>query len=377
MFRNFLYMILLGTLLSANDISYNFHINNHAPYQNEAIILDVNITQIDHSKVMLFKFNPKVSEAYDFHQIDFKESQKYHDLKHHYKYLIYPKQEGKVAIELEMIKSLTDDDKVAYAISGDRDNVKGLVKKDIEVNLEPLVLEVKAIPKATELVGDFKLSYKLDKEVTNAYEPVHLKVSLEGQGNTPKLVLLKESSDYHLFTQEPKVKTFYTEQGTDNQIEWDYALSAKEGFELPKMLFKGFNPKTKKSYELVVPAQKIEVNPVDEASLLDKENTPPSAKSFDWSWLLSLFGYLVVFVAGYLMPRDFWKRKKVLAKSDEDVLSDKIASAKTHKELLKLLLSENRVEYRRAIEALERVLYNGKRISLDKIKKMVEEQNER
>lgn len=364
--------ILLFTLVYANDIAYSFHLNNHTPYQNEAILLDVNITQEEHSRVMLFKFNPKKSEAYTFHQISFKENDKYHHLKHQYRYLIYPKEVGRCSLEFEMIKSLTDDDKVAYAISGDRDNVKGLVKKDIHIQLEPLTLEVKALPKGTDIVGDFRLNYTLDKSSTDAYDPVHLHVVLTGKGSLSPLLLIPKSAQYHLFTQAPKVKSVHTFKGTQTDMVWDYAISAKEDFRLPEVLLKGFNPQTQKRYDLKIPAQTIEVKKVDATTLIDSEDNPAATREYDWSWLWMLFSYLMVFVAGYLMPKNLFKRKMISEKSKEELLKEKIVNAKTHKELLKLLLSENRLAYREAIAHLERVVYNKKRISLDKIKKILE-----
>lgn len=359
------------TVSCASDISYTIHVDTPRPYRDEAVVLDVNITQLDHTKVMLFNFTPKESADYTFYQIDFKEDQRYHDLKHYYQYLIYPKRSGQVAIEFELIKSLTDDDKVAYAISGDRDNVKGLVKKDIPVEVEPIVLDVKPTPNGAELVGDFVLEYKLDKVKTDAYEPVNLKVSLEGWGSVPSLNLLEESSQYYLFTHKPEVQTIHTDKGTKNRIEWHYAISAKEDFALPKVVIKGFDPKTQKPYTLVMPEQKVTVNPVDTASLVDGEDNPPSHQGVDWSWLWEVLRYLVVFVAGYLVPREFWQRKRSVIPSDEEVFAQKVAAITTHKELLRFLLSENRVGDRNAIEALESVLYNGKRISLEKIRKML------
>jgi hypothetical protein len=363
-------LILLLSVISANDISYNFHISNKTPYQNEAIFLDVNISQEDDTVVMLFKFNLKKSKAYTFHQIDFKENDKYHHLKHQYKYLVYPKEAGEVALEFEMTKSLTDDDKVAYAISGDRDNVKGLVKKDISVTLEPLRLKVKSLPKNMVLVGDYKLTYEIDKNSTDSYDPVHLKVMLKGKGSIAPLELLPKSKSYHLFTQAPKVKSLHSSKGTYNTVEWDYAISAKESFVLPKVVINGFNPKNKKSYELLIPSQNITVTQVATESLLDKENTP-LVSSTDWSWLGWLFSYMAVFLAGFLVPRDILKRE--WGKKVSDVLVDEVAKAKSHKELLKVLLTRHNVNDKEVIGLLEDTVYRGKKVALSSIKKMLEE----
>ncbi len=355
----------------ATDVEYSFSVSNKNPYEKEAILVEVNLTQVEHEKVMLFKFSIKESEAYAFHQVGFKKSEKYHDLKEEYRYLLYPKKTGKVSIEFEMIKSITDDDKVAYSISGDRDNVKGLQKEDIAVGLEPLVIDVKALPKEVDLVGEFTLSYELDREKTEAYEPVNLRVKLEGRGYLKPFELLKKSSAYNLFTQAPTFKTQHTPKGSDSSLVWEYAISAKEHFVLEKVVLKAFNPKSKRLYELVLPSCTIEVEQLKESNLLDGVDTPPRAKEIDWSWFSWAFSYVVVFLAGWLMPRDLFKRKASTPEKGEDSFKKRVEEAKSHKVLLKLLTVQNETKFDKAITALEAVVYNGEKISLSKIKDMI------
>ena len=368
----FLFYFFFMSLLHANDMSYTFKLSSLTPYVNEAIFLDLNMTQEDHSKVMMFKFSLKKSDNYEFHQVGFKEHEKYHDLRHEYKYLIYAKKAGRVPLEFEMVKSLTDDDKVAYAISGDRDNVKGLVKEDVVVEVEPLNLKVKELPIGVSLVGNFSLTHTLDKKETDAFDPVNLKVELKGKGSVEAFELFSQSKNYKLFKQAPKVKNFHTKNGTSSSIEWDYAISSAKSFVLPKVVLKAFNPQTKKVYELVLPKYTIEVNSVESESLLDKEDLPVRSSGFDWEFWREIFSYVFVFIAGFLMPRDFFRRKKVLSfKSNKDILSEKIAGAKTHKELLDILLLENDAQFSKAISLLEGVVYNNKNISLVKIKALI------
>jgi len=348
--------------LKAEDISYSFNVSNKTPYEREAITLDVNITQQDHSSVMFFKFVPKKSDNYIFKQIDFKEDEKYHALKHHYKYIIYPLKDGKVSILFNMTKSVTTDASVAYAISGDRDNIKALVKKDTKIGLKPLILDVKPLPKDTSLVGDFKINYNIDKMTTKAYDPIYLHVDIKGKGYLNPFEIVSKSKEYHIFKQKPKV--------TKNSILWDYAISSKEDFTIPPIDLKAFNPKNKKSYHLKVPSYHIKVNTINSISLLDKEDNPISIKNkgIDWSWIGWLFSYIIVFITGLLTPRDILKRKN---RKKEDDIKEKIASSKTHKELLKLLLSQNNMKYQKAINALESVVYHEKQTLLRDIKKII------
>jgi len=361
-------LLFAVTSLSAKEVESVFHLSTQTPYEKEAVLLEVNLTQVDHAKVMLFEFSLAHSPDYAFHQIQLKKFKKYHDLRHHYTYLIYPKKSGEVLLKFNFTTFITDDDKVAYAISGDRDNVKGLQKRDVVVKLDPLKLEVKPLPVGVDLVGDFTLTHTLDKKETKAYDPINLKVVLKGKGFLESFELLKEHQSYRIFTQPPILKTLHTKNGSYASLEWEYAISAKESFVLPKVSLKAFNPQTKKVYTLGFPSYAIKVHQVKEEALLDKVDSPRSAKGVDWSFWSSLFSYVVVFVAGWLMPRDLLKRQKVLAQTPEDMLQEKIKGAKTHKELLKILLLEDSSKFKDAIETLESVVYNGKRIALSKIK---------
>jgi len=159
-------LFFIVNLLFAKDVATTFHLSNETPYEREAVVLEVNLTQLDQSKVMLFEFSLAKSSDYEFHQIELKKFKKYHDLRHHYIYLIYPKKSGEVFLKFKFTTFITDDDKVAYAISGDRDNVKGLQKKDVVVELAPLKLAVKPLPLGVDLVGDFSLTHTLDKKET-------------------------------------------------------------------------------------------------------------------------------------------------------------------------------------------------------------------
>ncbi|CAA6810030.1 MAG: Unknown protein, partial [uncultured Sulfurovum sp.] len=132
------------------------------------------------------------------------------------------------------------------------------------------------------------------------------------------------------------------------------------------------NPLNEKVYELVLPSYDVKVKQIDEASLLDKEDYPAKSEGIDWSFWSWIFSYVLVFIAGLLMPRDIFRAKKIVEKNDEDLLKSKIAKAKTHKELLQTLLLENDKHFSKSIKALEAVVYNGEQKSLSQIKKNME-----
>jgi len=352
---------LFSIFLNADsDIEYSFSISNKSPYLKEATILEVNLTQLDHSKVMFFNFSPKESREYKFVQIGFQEDEKYHDLTQTYRYKIYPLVDKNISIKFNMIKSITTDENVAYAISGDRDNIKSLEKEDIKIDIPPLFLNVKKIPNKATLVGDFRLKYSIDKTQTQAYKPIYLHIEIIGDGYLEPLDLIPKSKNYYIFKQKPKIKK--------DRIILDYAISSKEDFSIPQITIKAFNPREKKSYKLIVPLTKIKVHKIDIEKIVDTQDNPKSIQNkSSYAWIGWLLSYIIVFLSGFFMPRDildrFFKRKSSF--------KTKVLFAKDKKSLLKLLLKENPKKYQQIIKRIESDIYGDKKINLNSIKKEI------
>jgi hypothetical protein len=272
-------------------------------------------------------------------------------------YLIYPKKSGSISLEFELIKSLTDDDKVAYAISGDRDNVKGLVTVDTKIDLPPLKLNVKALPKGTLLVGDFTLNSKFTKHEISAYEPIPFEVSIKGTGYPPVLKnILKQSNDFTLFKENPIVKTIHSKESTRSTVTYPMALSAAKSFEFKELSIKAFNPKTATPYTLHIPKQNFVVKKEDISLLVDKEDNPKSF-STDYSWLTSFLSYLIVFVSGYFSAIIYRNKKRVIHTSKKDPFVQRIDDCRNEKELFTLLLANDSKKHAKVIEKLEHALY--------------------
>jgi len=374
-------LVMLFTLrygvAGEEGVAVSMEVSNPTPYQGEGVVVEINLSQVDHDKVMLFTLHPPQNQHYALYQVAFQKRERYHDIKHYYRYLIYPKVDGPLSLSFMLTQSITDDDKVAYAISGDRDNVKGLIKEDVEIALKPIELQVKALPQGTDLVGNYQLYYRLDKNRTKAYEPVNLEVEIQGEGEMEAFEFIPLSENYHRFSSPPKVERSHSTQGTQSRIHWSYAFSAKENFELPEVTLQAFDPKQKRHYTLHFPAQRINVDPVDQATLVDSKEYPQSSSTlWDEAWWGWLFSYGMAFLAGYMTPRGFWRRWLVRSARLEDPLEQEVRKAKTHRDLLKILLRANRKEDHRAVEALESVIYQANTLPLDQIKGMIKHASE-
>jgi len=358
-FVRFILGMLLVSLLGAEDFSYKFDLSATRLYVKEPLVLKLNIEQTDKSKVLLFRFDLKKSDAYEFHRIDMRSYGAHHAARLEYTYLVYPLRAGRIDLEFDLTKMVTTDESVAYSFSGDRDNVRDLHKDEYPISLPPLGLDVQAIPEGTDLVGDFSLSYDIPAKKFGSYEPIPIKVTLEGNGYPPLLEkLYPESKEYRVFEGEREEKMLRSVKGTANTVIYPLALSAEKSFTLPPLTLNVFDPKRGKSYTLTIGKHSFEIEKPDIATLVDSRDDPKPLESDSGYWG-TIFSYLIVFAAGYLSAVAMANRlpKRIIPQSAEDETERRISETKDPKKLLALLMATDRVRYKDEIEKLEKKLF--------------------
>lgn len=356
---NLITLILFSIPSMAQDFKHKFSINKNDPFVKEGVIFTASFEQTNKNIVLMFDFDLQKSKDYTFKRIDVKQSEEYHDLKVEYKYLIYPLRSGDININFKLTKKVTTDESVAYSFSGDRDNIKGLVTKDTDVYLDPLKIEVKTIPTKTQIVGDYKISYKLNKTSALAYEPINLSIFIEGDGFPIDINPYSfNNSEFKTFTQKPIFK--------DNKYIYSYAFSHNNSFTIPKVEVKAFNPKNNNEYILSVKEQQIDISSASHNNLTDKSDSPKPF-NLDLSQYIEIIKYILIFILGVITHKVFQNFKS--HKQDmKSILKSKINEASTHKELLKILISQNNPKYKESIQQLESSIYGSQQISLKQIK---------
>ena len=362
-------ILLLLSVLQAENFSYDFHTSTLTPYKKESILLSVDINQTNEEIVLFFNFNVKPSKDYTVEQIDSVQDHTLHHTYIHYTYLLRPLKSGTVNVGFDLLERVTDENKVAYSFSGDRDDFKKLETKDRKVAVPPIHLKVKTLPKGTQLVGDFNLSYEVKRHHTKSYAPLPLKVVLEGKGYPPVLeTLFPENEHFTLFSQNPLLQKSTDKKSITYKATYALALSAEKSFILPALTLKAFDPKKERSYLLTLPEQSFQVDKEDPHILLDNSDTP-APFTVDFSWLKTLFGCLIVFLAGYMTALMLKWNKKKKHTTPNSIAREKIEACTEPKALLQMLIATNSREYVSEIEALENGLYREGTIEMKKIKK--------
>ena len=184
----------------------------------------------------------------------------------------------------------------------------------------------------------------------------------------PKLDdIVKPSKDYTLFKEEPQVNSVKGDQTIFHTVTYLLALSAKQDFTLPQIQLKAFNPATEQSYILKIPKQDFTVMPVESEKLVDKVDSPMPLQKTDWSWITTLLGYIVVFIAGFLTAKSVQWHQKEKIKSDPFI--EQINQTSDPKTLLRLLIAEDSKKFAPSIEKLEAHIYKNNPLDLKAIKK--------
>jgi hypothetical protein len=362
-------------ILYAKDLEYKISVDKNNPFVKEVVILKMDLNQLNKNIVLLYDFDLVKKDSYDFKRIEATESDIDNNAKALYTYLVYPLKDGAVDIEFDLIKKVTTKENLAYSFSGDRDNVKGLVTTDTKIDVKPFRLNVKSIPKDTELVGDFKLKYEVKTHSASSYEPINMKVNIEGIGYPAHFTKLSiKNKEINIFADTP-IKTINTsDNDTFSSIDYPMAFSSKKSFTIDTISIKAFNPKTNQTYFLKIPKQKFDIKEVSVNDLIDKEDSSEiKTNSLDdvGKSLKVISLYIIVFlcglISGYLLK---FKKKKQQLKITTSV--DKIQNAKDVKELLKILILQDDKKYKDVITECEDSLYNGKKINLKNLKRKID-----
>ena len=365
--------IILSTLLFSEDFIYKIDIDNNQPYLKEPIILNLEINQTNHNKVIFFKFDLKKSKEYIFKRIDAIDKGKHHFAHLKYSYLIYPLKEGKIDIEFKLKKRVTNDESLSYSYSGDRDNIKLLVTEDSDIELPPTKLNVIPLPKDTEIVGDFKLKYHCKTHKAKSYQPIPINVEIKGRGYLPLIDnIIQSDKNITIFRDKPIIKSIQLPKDRLYTIEYPMAISSNKSFSLKPRTIKGFNPQTKESYLLSIPKQDFDIETIDKTTLIDKDNKPKPLER-DFLWLRDIIYYIVIFVAGYLTAIAIEWRRGVKPK-EKSTLYHKVKRSRDKRELLQILIATNQEQFKEIIRELEESIYNNKSISFKEIKEKLEKE---
>lgn len=229
---------------------------------------------------------------------------------------------------------------------------KNYLSNDVTVEVEPL-------PEGVELVGDFKISIKVEKTAIEANEPLNAKIEIAGEGNLEDIKSFKPHIDgVSVFDEKNIVE--------DSKLKQNLTFVSDRDFVIPSFSLKYFDSKTKEVKEIQTKEIPISItNKKPQQELLIKKSSSSNESYKDDAIPLvtsNIFLSAVIFLFGLIIGVLIMLYKEKLF-----VKKDKKSSIKEPRVLLAKLLSyKNDDEVKEIIEILEKNIYQYQNIEIDK-----------
>jgi hypothetical protein len=353
----FFIMIAFTSHLLAQEYQWSVEVSKSELYVNEAFVVsyDCQFSKSDNEYNIEFT-PPKQSSNYQLILLSKKESEE-KGLRHdRFRYLIFPKQAGILALNFEALMRYTTKESIENSVIG-RDNVEDIDFKDSVVKLPSISVSV--LEQSQNIVGDLQLTYSVDSNKVKAYEPTHLTIMIKGFSNFQALQDFKIIIDgVKTFTQKASRNFIMTEKGFEGIFTQKFSLVGQKDFIIPQFELSYFNTSTKQVKSLSAGAIKVEVEKGFSKEKLLDEVSDDDSFHFNVSYLYYFLTFMSGLVIGFLL-REFKFSKKIVSSFEAEVLG-----CKDEKALSVLLILEDNKKFASILERLE-----AKSITLSTAKK--------
>ncbi len=343
----FLLLAVLYSTLTAAPYTWSVSSSKSGVYANEALSVTYTCRFEDAGPNYVIDFDPlKSSGPYTMHALS--ENEQIIDGKrvNEYRYVLFPHEAGALTLAYDALMRRTTKESIENTVIG-RDNMEDFDFTDSVVRVPSVQVDVK--PASGTLTGTLSMTMEVAKRTLNAYEPLHLSVSIEGKGNLEAIRPLEIAIEgVEVFAEAPQKEYRLESDGYHGRYLQQFALVAEKDFVIPPFSVAYFDLSSGEPATLKSEAYAISVTPAYlPEELLDEESA--DAEPFVWEW--AYLNYLIVFLLGVGVGR--WMRRK---KSEEEALPEwmeQVNRAEDVKSLLMLLVVHGDKRCESVIESME------------------------
>nr|WP_321268217.1 hypothetical protein [uncultured Sulfurimonas sp.] len=338
-------LIFLNLELLASTYKWSAQANKHEAMVNEAIHLKYICEYSDKAQLYVIEFSPMTeNEKYTIELLS--ENEKILNGKkiNTFEFVAFVKEAGKISFSFDTTMKKTNKDSIQNTVLG-RDNADYEEFTKRYIRQKEVVVEIK--PTISEIAGEFVLSVKQDKQSIKAYEPYHLEVKIEGNGNFKDLKPIKFNIDgVKVFSQKVIEDIKLTKDGYVGSWNQKFAFVSENDFNISQVEIKYFDLITKKENKLIIKETKINVEKAyKKDELLDKEK-----KSFEFNY--DFIYYLLTFISGFLFAKINFNTKRKLNSQDASFKA-KVKNAESLEELMIILVLQDARKYEKLILEIE------------------------
>ncbi|NPA64943.1 MAG: protein BatD [Epsilonproteobacteria bacterium] len=347
---------VLGSLLficALFGTQYDINLSKKEAYIKEPILLDLTLKESNKSTIVWVRFEPKRSEAYEWHLLEKKDT----PWGYRNKFLLYALKSGDIELEFDLAIKRTTKKELQRDILGTGYEQTKIIEGTIQkIDVAPLILHIK--PADANLYGRYSLTLHVEPRSAKRYEPIYATLHLKGIGYPPSIdPNLTTTPATQILKDHPQKKIHYTSTGARIDYTYRYAIVSDKNFTLLPLKLIAFD---QGSYQtLSTPAIHIQISPHQD--LIDQKDLPPPitpvAKRV---WEILKEG--IVFLSGFLTALMIII---VLLKYRKETLTILLAD---ERELLAYLAARYPDRFHEIKEKLSRRIEDKKGKSLLKIK---------
>ncbi|HFQ61124.1 MAG TPA: hypothetical protein ENK39_02340, partial [Epsilonproteobacteria bacterium] len=220
-----------------------------------------------------------------------------------------------------------------------------------------LQVEVKAAPANSDLIGDFHIEAKLDKQSVKSNKPVNLTIKIEGKGSLEDFEFPKyDIDDVTVYSDEAKVESHIDGSTLRSSYVKSFAFIGSDDFVIPARNISVYNPNTNETKDLEIPSYAIHIEGKKTAAMPVVTSSPSIApkvktnvvektiqvQSVNW-WMLAvafILGMLALYLLQFLIKQ--WQGKDRNYKESDalKILYSHISEDKAVEEMVRKLYAK-------------------------------------
>lgn len=235
-----------------------------------------------------------------------------------------------------------------------------------------LHVKVKPLPNGVDLVGDMNISMDVEKTKVSSNEPVNATITLRGVGNFEDVGSIKPFiPNVSVFEDDAKIENLIKNGSYGSVYTKKIAFISDGNFTIPAVAIKYFDTKTDRIKVIKTEPVPIEVTgaaaakKADEPLTMQKPSAEPKNETAKSDGNVSYLYLIISLFAGFVLGIVVMLLKPILKKRKTTL---QISSNDTKAILLRLMEFKEDAEVKEMIEILEKKLYTGEEVKVDKSK---------